>query len=171
MVFVGLVIAIDSPRLFRDAFYYTALSYTRRYYRKVRGGAHKEIFPVAETIRRRCPENLQVATKPDKVAILHYLTGRQVIYPQGAKETKRKHAKEFRDFVAENKKVRIVVVDRRDGTKKYVKRLITVLDKKANLKRIRIFDSKGKEFKCERYLLYERIDPPPAGTTSPASQP
>ncbi len=111
-VFSIIVIGCNSPRLLRNAFYYSYLSHTPRYYEVIRRGRYAERFRVAERLRDICPPDGLVAVPLDETNILHYLSDRRVIplpdTPQRDASDAERVAKFLRDG---HDKISVVVVD------------------------------------------------------------
>jgi len=74
-VFTVAVIAVNAPRVAREAFYYSLLSRTDRYDR-VTGQA--ETVKVAGLIARNIPPGVGVFVRNNRHSILHYLTRREL---------------------------------------------------------------------------------------------
>jgi 4-amino-4-deoxy-L-arabinose transferase-like glycosyltransferase len=71
-VFTGIVIAFNAPKIAREAFYYSTLSYTDGYYETLRGGDFVDHHPVAELLEKSCAEDERVGTF--HFSVLHYLS-------------------------------------------------------------------------------------------------
>ncbi len=71
-VFTGTVIAFHTPKVAREAFYYSSLSYTDRYYETLRDGDFVDHHPVAGLLEKSCTDPERVGTFHDSV--LHYLS-------------------------------------------------------------------------------------------------
>ncbi len=75
-IFTGLIIASNVPKLMRNAFYYSYLGHTPRYYDVVRSGRFAELFPVADILRQGPPLDVPAAVDGQQVSILHFLSER-----------------------------------------------------------------------------------------------
>ncbi len=150
-VFAMFGVIASSPRILHDAVYYGYLSYTDRYYREVRKGAHAEIHAMGKYLRENCPPQKQVAARGDRVAIFHYLSGRVIAFLPNSRAESPAEAEQFARFVLsdENNKIHLVVVDLAGGNILYVNRLVELLDA-APMLRLR------KDYPGERYRVYER---------------
>ena len=82
-ILVGFLIACNVPRISRDAFYYSALSHTDRYYEVIRHGQFAELIDLAAVMRDQ-PATGPIGTISDKSSIFHFLTGRRFVDLSGA---------------------------------------------------------------------------------------
>ena len=162
IVYVAFLTACNSPNLLRNAFYYSYLSYTDRYYKVVRSGKHAELFPVADLLRAHCNENAAVGVPPDKMSVFHYLSEcRMVPYYEGW-QFSADEADQVIDFLTSRRKITCFVFDmynRKDSLRKsYFDRLDVRLD---DLRKRRIIErvDAGK-----RYHVYTRA---PLAATQP----
>ena len=155
-IFTALVVGISAPRVLRDAFYYSHLSRTGEYYRKTRDGSHAEVHQIARFIRENCPQDQAVATKGDKVSILHFLSGRRIVFADGDLARDAGDAETFAKFVAEHDEIRLVVLVLKESRKKtasgeYVDRATELLDAMSDLERL--------DYPGEHYKVYRRVTP------------
>ncbi|KKL58473.1 hypothetical protein LCGC14_2225030, partial [marine sediment metagenome] len=78
-VFVVMVIATNAPRVARDAFYYSYLSRTDRYYEVIRRGEHADLARIAQMLREDPSTDSAIVIRHNRSSILHYLSGRRIV--------------------------------------------------------------------------------------------
>ena len=78
-VLTAVVVLANLPRVARDAFYYSAMSRTDRYYQVIRGGEYAGLVELARYLRQGARPGDRVAIRHDRSAVLHYLSGRMVV--------------------------------------------------------------------------------------------
>jgi len=119
----AIVIAVSSVRLGRNAFYYSYLARTDRYYKIIRNGWFDELFAVADVLAAGRLPNTAALTPGDKASILHFLSGR-LTRPQAPTECETAdEADRVYDHVVASDACRIVVVAVADGEEPFRERL------------------------------------------------
>ncbi|MCK4624329.1 MAG: glycosyltransferase family 39 protein [Phycisphaerae bacterium] len=118
-VLVGVIIACNTPKLLRNAVYYSHLSHTPRYYQVVRGGGFAELFEVAEILgenhsdsrseRSRTDGHL-AATDCGKVSVLHYLSERTVISLPPIPRNRPAQTKKVYDFILSRTDLKFIIL-------------------------------------------------------------
>jgi len=76
---VAVLVAINAPRLARNAFYYSYLSHTDRYYEVILHGRHAERERLSAALRQMPGPHGTLAVPVTHLGMLHYLTGRQTV--------------------------------------------------------------------------------------------
>jgi len=150
-VLTGIVIASNLPRLARDAFYYSYLSRTPRYYQAIREGGHSELFAAADVLRRHCPPDGLVAAPGNMASLLHYLSERVIVDFPGGRGQTAADARSIIDFVVPDEKLLVVVLDLTAGSPAFRGSLRAALDDPARFQPL---------YAGEHYRLYGRV---PAG--------
>ena len=108
-VFTGIVIAFNAPKIAREAFYYSALSYTDRYYDTLRGGDFVDHYPVAELLEKSCPPSQRVGTF--EFSILHYLSRRTTVQLPMGDDPEHPDAAVVMAFMDDHPDIAFVVID------------------------------------------------------------
>jgi len=135
-IFTGVVIAANAPRLSRNAFYYSYLSYRGQYYQKVRKGEHAELLQVAAALAERSSPDGPVAADEEESGVLHYLSDRRVVLlPQTPCRTAA-DANRVAEFVEKTPAAECVAIKTADCAAEYVQSLTAALDARADLERI-----------------------------------
>ncbi len=113
-VLVGVIIVCNAPKIIRNAFYYSYISHTPRYYNVIKHGRSAELINVAEVIRRDHPDGRQAATNSDEVSILHFLSERVITpTPKTARREQNRtaHAEEIHQFATSHSRLKFIVLD------------------------------------------------------------
>ena len=72
-------IAANFPRVAREAFYFSYLSHTPRYFKEIHPNNPTTFLEAADTVERYCPKDATVGAEPGAVGIISYLTGRRTV--------------------------------------------------------------------------------------------
>jgi len=154
----AMVIVVSGVRLGRNAFYYSYLARTDRYYKVIRHGWFDELFAVADVLGSGRLPNTAALTPPNKASILHFVSGR-LTRPQAPTECETAdEADRVYDHVAAAGEIRIVVVDVADGDEPFRRRLKQRFAASADFKHV---------FWGGRYRVYVR--PAPTTRAAPSS--
>jgi len=139
-----LLLLANAPRLMRNAFYYSYLSYTPRYYEVIRGGRHAERFALADYLRRSAGDDKLVAAPYYERCLLHYLSGRRIV------EMPTDPAEAFK-MVEARRDVRAVVIDMRGSAGEFGRALQQKLNKST--------DFEPSKYRGQRYAVFVRKKP------------
>jgi len=148
-VLMGVLLICNMPRLAREAFYYSYLSYTPRYYEAIQSGKFADFMTVADLLRRRSPPQACVATE-DSPSVLCYLTGRLTIPLPSTGRRGTTDVRTVLDFLDSHTETDFVVLDGAPEGKRFVKGLQEALSS----------DPAYALLFRGRYLLYQRVGPP-----------
>jgi 4-amino-4-deoxy-L-arabinose transferase-like glycosyltransferase len=105
----AFTISCNTPRIAREAFYYSHLG-TQRFYERVRSDSTQSAA-IAETINRVCPSGTRLATMPEAASIIHYLTGRFTEPYLGVIRSPETEAATALEFVRSHPEVSFVLAD------------------------------------------------------------
>jgi hypothetical protein len=122
-IVTGVLVFVNSPRLLRNAFYYSYLSHTSRYYEVIRHGRHAELFPVAEVLRQHVPSDERVMVNRDTVRTLHYLSERLTADLPKTRRDTLADAAAVHDNFASRPEARFVVLNTHSGSRVFLERL------------------------------------------------
>ena len=107
-ILVAILIVCNGPRLARDAFYYSYLSHTPRFYEVIRSGKYAELFEVAERLQRSVPEG-PVGLVGDKLSVLHLLTHRRIVLLDRAEQRPIKRTGKLLEAVNSHPELRAII--------------------------------------------------------------
>ena len=134
-ILVGFIIVCNAPRVLRNAFYYSYLSRTTRYYQVIRSGRYAELVELADMIRRDCPPDGRVGLIGKGLLVLHVLSERRIV---PLLEVEAVTSSPHLDFV---------VLDKNEGDSRFRNRVAAALGRTAELKRA---------YRGKQYLVYRR---------------
>ena len=137
----ALLVLLNSPRLLRNAFYYSYLSYTPRYYEVIRGGRHAERFALADYLRGGVRDDKAVAAPYYELCLLHYLSGRRIV------EMPTDPAEAFK-MVEARRDVQAIVIDMRGSAGEFGRALQQKLNKST--------DFEPSKYRGQRYRVFVR---------------
>ena len=155
----GHLLCSQPAKIVRQGFYYSYLSYSpQRYYEKLRGGQHAELFPVGEVIRANTGADDAVLAITNKVSLLHYASHRRIVPFPALYCESRQEALDVLRFLEEHKEIRVVVMnlnaDVKDGkvvleeaSRPFVETMLGALDSMPDMKLL---------YAGQRYRVYER---------------
>jgi hypothetical protein len=79
-IFIAVLLAINLPKVAREAFYYDFYSaLTGRYYQRIEGGHYADLHSLAEFLRRNLPPGQAAAVRGDRASMLHLLSGARTV--------------------------------------------------------------------------------------------
>jgi len=143
-----VVVLANFPRLARDAFYYSAMSRTDRYYQVIRGGEYAGLVELARYLRQSARPGDRVAVRHDRSAVLHYLSGRMVVpFPRRHPRQTVADAEDILRQVLPDQRVCFVVPDTADGAPAFLHRLRRGLEESRQFEPV---------LAKSRYRLYRR---------------
>ena len=152
----AVVVLANLPRVARDAFYYSTLSRTDRYYRVIRGGEYAELAEVARRLAEASGPGDRVAVRHNRSAVLHYLSRLTVVpFPRRHPRQTAADAEAILRLAVDARRVRFVVVEATEGSAVFLGRLRRGLEDARRFKRV---------LTGQRYWLYSRQ----AATSRPA---
>jgi len=146
----GIVVALNAPKVARDAFYYSALSRSADYadyYERIHGRWHAELAGAAQAVRQACPEDAMVATAPEAAPIIHYLSGRRTIPLPFSERRRLRDTGDFSKAVGRCSNASFILIDSRLGDPRFVAAARTHLDAETAWRLVR----------GDGWALYERV--------------
>ena len=111
VVFAGIAVVTNAPRLCRNAFYYGYYSHTPRYYEIIRDKDFVDLFDAAQAAKGAGMPGSPVAVDHDQKSILHFLTDRVTVPLPQTPQRSQTDAAAIAEFVAEHSEFACVVVD------------------------------------------------------------
>ncbi len=138
-VAVAVLLAVNAPKVFRNAFYYAAYGHMGRYHEVIEHGRYRDLRDTAAFLREHVPPGEPVAMRADRVSMLHYLSGRRTVpfkrvdpyNPWSAEQAEEVHAD-----LRTRPGLFAVVHDRGDLDKRFAGRLTELLEGDPNLRRV-----------------------------------
>ncbi len=153
-ILIALIVVFNAPRMLRNAFYYSYLAYTPRYYRVIRSGKYAELFELADLIRRRSPPAVRIGMVGKEGGILHFLSERRVVsLPRRRRKAATSPAPVARSAAA-RPDLRFFVFDLSRARSAFAEHLTSELT---------AADEFSVVFQGERFIAYERTGPPREG--------
>ena len=75
---LAVIAAVNGPDLARQAFYYSYQAYRGRYLDVIAGGAYVDLYATGEYLRENVRPGDKVLVRPDRVRMLHLLSGKLI---------------------------------------------------------------------------------------------
>jgi hypothetical protein len=137
IITVALIAAVNAPGLARSAFYYTYQAYRGEYLDVIAGGAYADLYATAEHLRDNVRPGEKVLVRPDRVRMLHLLSGKLIdpMYDFGVNNpwNADQAGTAYRDLLS-RPAVDVVVDDPGGLDERYTGRLRRLLDTTAGLR-------------------------------------
>lgn len=161
-VLAGAIIACNTPKILRNAVYYSYVSHTDRYHEVIMDGRSAELFPVAEVLREGARGNQAAAVDSDKVSILHFLSRRVIIPLPRTARISGGDAEVIHHFATSRSNLRFVVLDvgKRVSGEPFSRRLRELFKNTPGM----ALRQDGK-----RYLVYEILAKPGQAASRPST--
>lgn len=110
-VLVAVLVLVNAPRVLRNAFAYSYLSHTGRFYEVIRDGQYEEMVDVARLARGLEPDAAVVLTGDDE-RVLAYLSRRRVLRLADLRPIRRDQADRLIDYVRSRPRAEMIVLHR-----------------------------------------------------------
>jgi hypothetical protein len=137
LIAVAGIAAVNAPDLARLAFYYSYQAHRGRYLDVIEGGAYADLYATAEYLRDNVRPGEKVLVRPDRVRMLHLLSGKVIdpMYDFGVNNPWNAEQADtaYRDLLA-RPAVDVVVHDPGGLDERYTGRLMRLLDTTGGLR-------------------------------------
>ena len=110
VAFAGILLATNAPRVLRNAFYYSYLGHTGRYYDVVREGKFRRLLTSADILNRQ-PGTESALVPAEDAKIIHWLTRRLTFALPKTPRQSQEDAREVCDGVSRHPDIRWVILD------------------------------------------------------------
>jgi len=160
ILFTALVVAANAPWLLRNAFYYSYLSHTQRYYHAIRYGKYADLFPVAEILRNNCPQDALIYTGGSEVRLIPFVSDRRITPFPDVPHQNAADADVIVDFALSNQQIAFIVFNLGTGTDAFRQRIVSALNDSSEMQLV---------YSGKHYVVYQRTQAVRFDvTTSPA---